>query len=120
LDKNYATRCIKGLSLRPNKLELRLQALLDRIVPSEYKYTGDGSRIIAGKLPDFVNISGERKIIELFGRNWHDPEEAPERVARFKEYGWDCLVIWNDEFKDMEALEAKIVHFTAHEPNWMK
>jgi hypothetical protein len=119
LDKDYARRCIQGLSLRPNELELRLQKLLDRLVPHEYKYTGDGSRIIAGKLPDFVNINGQRKIIELFGRNWHDPEEVPQRMACFKPYGWNCLVIWDDEFKDMETLKAKVVNFTSHDPTWI-
>jgi hypothetical protein len=112
LDEEYIKRFIQVLNLRPNKTELKLQALLNEVEPNHYKYAGDGSMIIAGKLPDFVNANGLKKIIELFGRYWHNPEEVPERVARFKEFGWDCLVIWDDEFKDVERLKAKIVNFT--------
>jgi very-short-patch-repair endonuclease len=115
LDEEYVKRFVRVLNLRPNKTELKLQALLNEVAPNDYRYTGDGSMIIGGKLPDFVNANGQKKVIELLGRYWHNPEEVPARMARFKECGWDCLVIWDDEFKNLETLKAKIVNFTCND-----
>lgn len=48
-----------------NKIESKLKDVLDSLFPNEYKYTGDASIIIEGKIPDFININGQKKIIEL-------------------------------------------------------
>ncbi len=37
-----------------------------------YKYVGDGELEISGLFPDFVHERGEKKIIEVFGRYWHE------------------------------------------------
>jgi G:T-mismatch repair DNA endonuclease (very short patch repair protein) len=93
----------------PNKPE---QKLIDFFKEQKlpYKYTGDGSFSVGRKIPDFVNINGEKKAIDMFGDYWHDPvvrkklglkiESPRERISRFKEYGWDLLVIWEKELKD--------------------
>ena len=52
--------------------------------------------------PDFININGEKKVIELFGEHWHDTEEKGQenRINKFKQFGFDCIVIWGKELKD--------------------
>ena len=55
------------------------------------------------KNPDFI-VRGTkgRKVVEIFGRYWHpDPNEEFELPASFKEVGYDCLVIWEDELPNL-------------------
>jgi len=62
-----------------------------------YKFVGDGSFILAGKNPDFININGEKIAIEVYaefykklnGRNietWRI-----DRKKLFNDFGWDLL-----------------------------
>jgi G:T-mismatch repair DNA endonuclease (very short patch repair protein) len=93
----------------PNKPEQKLiDFFKEQNLP--YRYTGDGSFSIGNKVPDFVNINGEKKAVDLFGDYWHNPDvranlgKSPEseedRIAKFKEYGWDLVVIWEHTLKD--------------------
>ena len=83
-----------------------------------YKYVGNGSFIIGGLNPDFVNINGAKKVIEIFGRYWHRNYDGKEwkrtkegRTKFFKEFGFDTLVIWTDEMSDRMAVLEKIRAF---------
>jgi len=60
--------------------------------PNEWKYAGDGSLIIRGKCPDFVNVNGRKLIIEVFGDYWH----SEERVGKnSKEHMQDRINIFS-------------------------
>src|SRR4030066_2549233 len=39
----------------PNKSELKLFSIINNIYPNEWKFVGDGSFIIDGKCPDYIN-----------------------------------------------------------------
>lgn len=105
----------QGEFKRPTKPE---QQLIDIITKNNlpYRYTGDGSFIIGGLNPDFVNVNGRKIAIELFGDYWHskkadsyiDTEEG--RAIRFKEYGWELVVIWETEINTLpeETIVAKL------------
>ena len=95
-----------------NKIETKLNTLLDELFPNEYKYTGDGSIIIEGKIPDFVNINGQKKIIELFGNYWHKQEDVQIRQDYFNNYGFKTLIIWEDEMMNLENVKNRIIEFT--------
>ena len=56
---------LKGSHTSPNKCETFLNNLLQRLLPNQYDYVGDGKFIISGKCPDFINIK-KRKLIELY------------------------------------------------------
>jgi len=92
---------MKGNGFKPNKPEKFLTKLLQKLIPNEYKYVGDGEFILAGKCPDFVNINGQKKIIEMFGDYWHGEERTgrtkeeneQERVSCFAQYGYKTLII---------------------------
>lgn len=68
-----------------------------------YRYAGCGEArfwISAGgrsRNPDFV-ARGMAKVIEVFGRYWHPQEDEAKAIAHYKAAGWDCLVIWDDDF----------------------
>lgn len=76
-----------------------------------YKFVGDGKVIIGGKNPDFVNVNGQKKIIEFFGEHWHKPEDEIEKREIYNSYGFDLLVVWGKDLKDERLLLKKIVDF---------
>ena len=100
-----------GSKLLPNKPEKLLNKLLDRLFPNDYKYVGDGQFIIAGKCPDFININGQKKIIELFGDYWHKDDDPQDRVDIFSPYGYKTLVVWEHELKDTSRLKDSLLEF---------
>ena len=98
--------------LKPNKTEQRLNNILRSILPKEYKLNVKGNvMILANKIPDFVNINGQKKIIELYGDYWHRNDNPQDRIDLFKQYGWDCLVIWESELKDERAVINRVLEF---------
>ena len=100
-----------SLNISPNKPEKRLINILDELYPNEWKFTGDFSFIIDGKSPDFVNCNGQKKIIELYGDYWHRGQDPQDRINAFKPFGFDTLVIWEHEMKNIESVIDRINAF---------
>ena len=96
--------------------EKKLNKLLQEYFPNEWKYTGDGYTWIGGKCPDFLNVNGQKAIIEMFGDYWHGEkrtgktkeESEGERIKHFAKYGFKCLVIWQHELKNENEVRNKI------------
>lgn len=93
---------------KPNYKESQLFEILNNIYPHEWKYVGDGSFILDGKNPDFINCNGKKLIIELFGERWHKPEEEEQRKEIFKKFGYNTLIIWVKELRNIENLKNKL------------
>jgi len=110
-DQQYVKRQRVSRALRPNKPEKLILELLDSMCPNEWKYTGDFSFTINGKNPDFVNCNGQKKIIELFGDYWHQGDNPQDRIDAFKPFGYETLVIWESELKDIDAVTRRIKLF---------
>ena len=112
---DYVRKQMRSRHTFPNKAEIFLTAKLQEWLPGEYKYNGcpgaDGGMILAGKVPDFINVNGQKKIIELFGEQFHAPEEEQQRKEIFKPYGWSTLVIWGKELRNLKALKEKVMCF---------
>ncbi len=107
-DQDYVRKQMQSRSVAQNKTEKYLGDLLDLLFPNEWKFVGDGQVIIAGKNPDFININGQKKIIELFGDYWHQGEDPKDRIAIFTPYGYKTLVIWEHELSGGEDLISKL------------
>jgi len=115
----------KGLDIKPTKPERRMRNGLNKMFPGEYKYVGNGEIWIAGKNPDFINVNGQKKIIELFGNFWHgekcrfkiygdessNKEHAQQRINHFAKYGYRTLIVWESELKNIFKLKKKLVEF---------
>lgn len=97
----------------PNKAELRVKALLNKLFPNEYKFVGNGEFILGGKCPDFMNINGQKKLIELFGDYWHRNDNPEDRINYFKRFGFDTLVLWEHELEDYNKIVSKIEEFNS-------
>ncbi|MEK0338471.1 MAG: hypothetical protein QQN41_13665, partial [Nitrosopumilus sp.] len=93
--------------------------------PNEYKFVGKGEFIIGGKCPDFINVNGQKKIVEMFGDFWHGnkyrflalgdslskKEHGQQRIKHFAKYGYKTLIIWEHELQNENKLKRKIVNF---------
>ena len=119
-DEKFVRRRLEKGKLKPNKLELKFDKLLWEWCPGEWKFTGDGGFILGGKIPDWLNVNGKKKLIELFGDFWHSDNnfwfktrnDEKSRIEYFKGYGFDTLVIWEKELQDIESLKSKILSFS--------
>jgi len=95
---------------QPNKKEILLSNLLQELF-LPYRYVGNGQFILGGKCPDFLNVNGQKKLIELFGDFWHKGENPQGRIDYFKQYGFETLVIWECELAKPNELKTKLANF---------
>lgn len=95
----------------PDYVERVLNKIIQETNPFCYEFTGHGSKSIEGKIPDFV-YQNKKKIIELFGKHWHSDEDILKRIEHFRKAGYDSLIIWENEIRDIDALKFKIWNFT--------
>ena len=112
--ENTVRAILKSCSTSPNKTEIFLINFLDKILPQKYRFVGDGEFILGGKCPDFLNIDGKKKLIELFGNYWHKGEDPQNRINYFKKLGFDTLVIWEKELLNLTKLKTKIFTYEKH------
>jgi len=102
---------LRGLSIKPNKPEQQLISLIEtNHLP--FKYVGNGKFILGGKCPDFLNTNGKKQLIELFGTYWHSIFDVAKRTQHFRSYGFNTLVLWEDELGDEVKVLKKIKSFT--------
>lgn len=76
---------------------------------SNWEYSGDRSFWIEfrngkKKNPDFKNMK-EQKVIEVFGDYWHNENEVQPLLEAYREVGWDCVIIWEHEIKNINNNE---------------
>jgi len=116
-------KILAGTHLRPNKPERLLINILESNLPGEFAYNGDYSQgvILNRMCPDFININGEKCVIEVFGEAFHDPEKAWKpiswksteqgRLELYGKVGFKCLIIWEKELKEPAKVLIKIRQF---------
>jgi len=107
----WISKIRKAANQRPNKIEMYLDELLQTTFPSEWEYVGNGKLIINGLIPDFANINGKKALIELFGDYWHKGENPQDRIDKFVELEYSCLVIWESELKNPSRVIEQITNF---------
>lgn len=118
----YARKVITALQEKPNKFERKLTRMIkENNFP--FKYVGDGQVVIDGQVPDFIAADGSRKVIELFGVPWHDPNHSKKIKVKYnrtekakhkfyESHDYELLVIWGYELKDEAGVLEKIKAFT--------
>lgn len=98
---------------RPTSLERQMKKIIKKYnLP--YRYTGDGSFLIGFKNPDFVNINGEKKLIEVafdfFKIKIYGSIEnyIQQRKEHFAKYGWESyfFITKNNELNEEEILKT--------------
>lgn len=117
-DPELIKRCVPQ---KPNEKEKALDLLIQSHFPNEWKYVGNGEVNLGGRCPDWINVNGKKQVLEFFGAYWHDPFVNPKIGFRktevathyhYREYGFDCLVIWQNELEKPRKLLRKIRGFS--------
>lgn len=113
----YFASCAK----RPTKPERIMWDILNTHFPNTFRYNGDFSQkvMINGLIPDFVNVDGEKQVVEVFGDYFHNPKRRKlkwnrtekGRIEAFAQLGWDCLVIWESELENLDEVLGRIAEF---------
>jgi very-short-patch-repair endonuclease len=110
-------KMLKSLLKRPTKPEIEIKNLIEKNnLP--YKYVGNGSFIIGGINPDFIECNGKKLIIEVFGNYWHREGATKFRQTEYgrrkiyEKYGYKMLVLWENEiYEDKNKILEKIKNF---------
>lgn len=119
-DPEFVRKQLIAMQVRPNRLEQKLENILNRNFPNEWQYTGNGNLVINGMIPDFANCNGRKDLIEVFGDFWHSDDKTTKgygplawqdtelgKIMAYNNLGYRCLVIWQHE---LDALsESQIV-----------
>ena len=114
--KNNPELLKKALTFRrPNKTEEKLTSLFQKNFPNEFKFVGNGSFVIEGLNPDWINCNGKKLIIELFGEPWHEKEEVEKRIDIFARYGFKTLILWWKETRNEKMLIEKVRNFIEYD-----
>jgi len=108
---DYVKNWIQKNLIKPTIPEQKLNDLLQKTFPNEYKLNVLGDVIIVGKIPDFININGQKKIIEMYGDYWHRNDNPQDRIDLFAKYGYQTLIIWEKELKNIDNLKVKLKEF---------
>lgn len=100
---------LKALFERPTKLERQfIRFFKEHNLP--FNYCGDGTLVINGRCPDFVENDGKKMVIEVADKfqkmlwdrrkykSWQGYEK--NRIVFFKNFGWKCLTLWKDELEN--------------------
>jgi hypothetical protein len=96
---------------RPNNKEKCLDSILQKNFPNEWKYVGRGDFFLGGKNPDFMNVNGKKLLIEMYGDYFHRGETGEDRIAHFRQFGFDTIVIWEHELRDENRVVNRIENF---------
>ena len=62
---------IKASHTKPNKKEQFIDSILQSNFPNEWKLNINGETILNGKVPDWINCNGQKKVILFNGNYWH-------------------------------------------------
>ena len=111
-DPNYVKNVLRAINKRPTKPE----KAFDEMTPDTIRYTGNRAwwkQLIDGKYhnPDF-KVTGQDKVIEVFGDYWHREEDSQELIDLYAQAGVECLIFWEREiYNQPEVILEKASQF---------
>lgn len=113
--RDILKKATRFLIKKQNHKEKQIENILNNILPNEYKYVGNNKVLIERFNPDFINCNGKKKIIELYGTYWHNLPNYKirdkRRLKTYRKYGYDTLIIWENELEKQDELKQRILMF---------
>jgi len=116
----WKKRLGESVNIRPNKPETIIYNILNDLYPNMFSYTGDFTKFIGRKNPDFI-CEKLKLIIEHFGNYYHSEEKTgmgrveheQDRRDYFSKYGFTTLIIWeSDLYENIDECVNRIKNFT--------
>ena len=104
-ERNERVRSLYKFQNKQTEGEVSVELYKENRSPGKWIYNGNGDILIGGKRPDFVNISGEKEVIEILGGHYHPDEDESKLIKHYKEYGFQCRVIWEYDCYDWDGLD---------------
>lgn len=108
LSEQHKLALWSGWRRRMNKPETKCYKAL---IQYGFSYTGDGKLWLKfkdgrRKNPDFISKK-HNCVVEVFGNYWHSPDEVPYIQEMYKDLGYKCMIIWENEVDNFfcEAIE---------------
>ena len=89
-------KILKAICKRPTSFEQKVIGLINEY-SLPYKYVGDGQIIIGYVNPDFININGQKILIETYAKYWHPKDYEQRRAERFAKYGYRTIFLNEDD-----------------------
>ena len=120
-DPEYQKRIYRAMRRKPNISEAKLNDILQENFPNKWKYVGDYKMFFGRKNPDFINTTGQKKLIELFSF-WHRRSGIPFHRTRrgtmkyYRNYGFSTLIIDVKELSNRNDVISKIEKFNEVTP----
>lgn len=110
----------KRRQIKKTHPEIKLEKIINELkLPYKYCGSGKGMCFLNGQIPDFIDINGDKKVIDVNGCYWHLKYRKPKRWTkeleeqkrrqRYEEIGFKYLVIWDDESD--EQITNKLLEF---------
>ena len=110
-----ARKTAEAQGRKPNKMEAMFAFRLEMEFPSIWKYVGDGQVCIGRGNPDFINVNGQKLLIEVYTPYYKLKAYGTvkvyieKRYNQFAEYGFKTLFL--DLFDDWDLLIEKVGQF---------
>lgn len=108
--EGYIKNWMNGKNRYPNNLEQLVYDILEKLQPNTWAYNGNFEEgvMLGGLIPDFINITSEMTVIEVFGDYWHSDEviggkwKRSEfgRKAVYAQLGYTSIILWEDRIKE--------------------
>lgn len=92
-----------AMGVRPTKPEKKFMDIC-QIYQLPFKYTGKGDIWIGRRNPDFIDYTGRKVVVEIFGSYWHKPGDADIRRKEYAEYGFECITFQENTLKDLNRV----------------
>ena len=119
-DPEFAKKMARSWGRKPNNPEKVFEKWLNDNYPGEWKYVGNGSVWFDRCNPDFININGKKKVIEIYGCYWHACEDCgfgnitlpngltadqvhnmdKNKRETYSKYGFDTLCLWEHDLNN--------------------
>jgi len=109
---------------KQTSIEKTVEQYLNVKYPNQWKYTGLGGIAIANQIPDFININGDKLVIEVNGCYWHGCERCFPRKKcpgnalkdeirknRYESFGYKCVFIFEHDIRNSNKYMEQIDNF---------
>lgn len=107
----YRERILKSHEVSNKRRPTNPEKVFDELTPEYVRYVGNGKWWRNRHNPDF-KITGQNKVIEIYGDYWHRNDDPKDRIREYKEMGLNCLVFWEHEvYEEPERLLEEVNEF---------